>query len=221
MKVLYLWAGKAKSGTIPWQEAGYEVVSVGIDPEADLTIRKDILKVTIDELRELGPFEFIWASPDCKVWSLANLHSGHWEKIGNTFHAQTEKAIGMIDRVLHTLELINELAPKYWVMENPLGILRKMPFMRSYQHEQVTYCQYGDFRMKPTDLWGRFPRTWSGKKCNYGDKCHEPTPRGRESGTQRLPYEQRVIIPYDLANSIFIEAQWSQGRTWPTLEDFA
>jgi len=224
LRVLYLWAGQEQSGLIPWKENGYEVISVGIDSNAELTFQKDILEVSELDLAEYLPFDFVWASPDCKVFSLANLHSGHWKKDiwTGAFIPQTEMAIGMIQRVKHTLDLIQYANPNLgWVLENPFGLLRHMPFMNKYHTATVTYCQYGDDRMKPTDLWGGFPRTFSPKRCNYGDRCHPYVPRSHKGGgTQGRDYEGRVRIPYDLAKDIYDSAQLSNGDTWLTLEDF-
>ena len=49
--------------------------------------------------------------------------------------------------VKHTLELIKELKPKYWFIENPRGGMRKMDFMQGLPRYTVTYCQYGDTRI--------------------------------------------------------------------------
>ena len=222
LRILYLWAGAEKSGVKAWEEAGHEIVSVGIDPGSDLTICKDIIDVTIEELELLGPFDFIWASPDCKVWSLAALHANHWEKRGSEFVPVTPRAIEMRGRVIHTLDIIEALNPTYWILENPKGILRKMPFMLKYQHHLVSYCQYGDNRMKPTDLWGRFPLTFYPKYCGYNMKCHEAAPRGGKlTGTQSIPWKERILIPYQLSKEIYDCCIESDGKSIPTLEDFA
>lgn len=222
MRILYLWAGKEKSGVAAFDQH-QPVVSVGIDEEADLTICKDIADVTLEELEALGPFDFIWASPDCKVWSLANLHSGHWKKDtwAQTFIPQTPKAKGMIARVKHTLWLIENLKPTYWIMENPFGILRHMRFMKKYAMAEVTYCQYGDLaRMKPTDLWGRFPRSFKPLRCSYGSKCHPASPRETRLGTQALEYDAKVRVPIGLSKAIYESALGSWPEAWFTLEDF-
>ena len=220
MNVLYLWSGKEASGVAAWRKSGAKITTVGIDEDADLTICKDIAEVTVEELEEYGPFNFIWASPDCKVWSLAALHMGHWEKRGSEFVPVTARSIEMKARVLHTLDLIEALNPQYWVLENPYGILRKMRFMQKYQHHLVSYCQYGDTRMKPTDLWGRFPLTFYPKYCGYNKPCHEAAPRGTIAGTQALDWEDRILIPYQLSKEIHDSCIESDGKTIPTLEDF-
>jgi len=220
MKVLYLWSGKEASGVQAWREDGHEIITVGIDEDAGLTICKDIIDVTVEELDMYGPFDFIWASPDCKVWSLAALHMNHWEKRGSDFIPMTDRALAMKRRVLHTLHLIETLEPTYWVMENPVGLLRKMRFMRKYQHVTVSYCQYGDTRMKPTDLWGIFPLTFYPKYCGYNRSCHEPSPRGSNTGTQALSWDERILIPYRLSKEIYDCCVESGGMTIPRLGDF-
>ena len=220
MRVLYLWAGKEASGVKAWKDAGHEIITVGIDKDADLTICKDIIDVKVEELEPYGPFDFIWASPDCKVWSVAGWHMGHWEKRGSELVPVTPRAIEMRGRVLHTLDLIESLNPTYWVLEIPYGLLRKMSFMLKYQHHLVSYCQYGDTRMKPTDLWGKFPITFYPKYCGYNRSYHEPSPRGSVTGTQGLDWEDRILIPYGLSKEIYDCCIESDGKTIPILEDF-
>ena len=55
------------------------------------------------------------------------------------------------------LKIIEQRKPTWFFIENPRGLLRKMPFMRDLMRHTVTYCQYGDTRMKPTDIWTNAP----------------------------------------------------------------
>lgn len=101
--------------------------------------------------------------------------------------------------VKHTLELIKELKPKYWFIENPRGGMRKMDFMQGLPRYTVTYCQYGDTRMKPTDIWTNHPNPQFKPMCHNGDPCHEKAPRGSKTGTQGLKGAvQRSVIPEEL-----------------------
>jgi len=211
VKVLDLWCG-TKSATKAFEDAGCEIVSVDIDPKFNPTICKDIMEVTVDELAARGPFAFAWASPDCRVYSVANLHSGHW-KDGLPV---TDAARAMNERVKHTLYLLENLAP-LWTLENPRGMLGKQPFMRPYHRVTITQCQYGLYRMKPTHLWGKFPQTWTARPvCSPGASCHESAKRGADKGTQNQSRLQRIQVPYELGKSLY-DALLESQKARPTL----
>jgi len=99
------------------------------------------------------------------------------------------------------IEIIMELKPKYWVIENPRAGLRSQWFMKHLQRTSVSYCQYGFKNMKPTDIWNNFG--FKGKICKNGMSCHEYAPRGSKTGTQgEKSTEQRGIIPPQLCREI-------------------
>ena len=212
-RVLDLWCG-TKSATKIWENAGYEVISVDIDPKFNPTICKDILEVTSQELQKYGPFDFIWASPDCRIYSIASGFK-NWEKDENGYALEkTQKSKLANKRLKHTLNLIESLNSKYWVLENPRGMMRKVKFMQEYDRHTVSYCKYGDIRMKPTDLWGSFPLGFEPKMCKnhkfnsdgkiINRKCHHQiAQRGDKTGTQGLKKVDRSRIPYDLTKELF------------------
>lgn len=84
----------------------------------------------------------------------------------------------------HLIELIKELNPKFWFIENPRAAMRKMSFMQGLPRYTVTYCKYGEKRMKPTDIWTNHPNPDFIPPCKNGDTCHEAAPRGSRTGTQ-------------------------------------
>ena len=109
-----------------------------------------------------------------------------------------------------TLDIIEYFKPKYFFIENPRGKLRKLDVIKGYDRSTVTYCQYGDKRMKPTDIWTNNlmdcfnEKGWNPKPmCKNGMPCHESAPRGSQTGTQGLKgnYE-RSIVPYELCKEI-------------------
>lgn len=68
-----------------------------------------------------------------------------------------------------------------------------------------TYCQYGDTRMKPTDLFTNHPNPQFKPMCKNGDSCHESAPRGSRTGTQGLQNKkERARIPKELCEHIAI-----------------
>ena len=99
--------------------------------------------------------------------------------------------------------LIMALSPKVWFIENPRGGMRKMDFMSGLQRYTVTYCQYGDTRMKPTDIWTNHPDPKFKPPCHNGDTCHVSAPRGARTGTQGLKgCRERSVIPEALCQHI-------------------
>lgn len=67
----------------------------------------------------------------------------------------------------------------------------------------VTYCQYGDNRMKPTDIWTNHPDPKFLPMCHNGDSCHVAAPRGSKTGTQGLKgARERSVIPQKLCDHI-------------------
>jgi hypothetical protein len=114
----------------------------------------------------------------------------------------------------HTLDLIHDLAPAYWVMENPRGMMRKHPVVAGLERRTVTYCHYGEHRMKPTDLWSDCwpPSLVLAPECKNGDPCHVRAPRGSYTGTQgmagdRSGYWVKSVIPYPLASAVLDAAE--------------
>lgn len=83
------------------------------------------------------------------------------------------------------------------------GGLRKMRFMQGLPRYTLTYCQYGDTRQKPTDIFTNHPNPMFKAPCKSGDSCHEAAPRGSKTGTQGLKnHVLRSVIPDGLCNHI-------------------
>ena len=128
----------------------------------------------------------------------------HWGGGLRAYEPKTEAAKVSQELVAHTLKLITELKPtKGWLMENPRGMLRKLPVVANLPRHSVTYCRYGDKRMKPTDLWGVVPNWIPREMCKNGMPCHEAAPRGAKTGTQGLKgARERSRVPYELGKEI-------------------
>lgn len=201
MKVLDLFAG-TRSISKAFEEQGHETFSVEIDRRhTGISLYEDILRVSDEDIRRyFGQPDVIWASPPCTSYSIAGI-SHHRTK--NPLSEELEPVSDfakLSDRLIHhVLYLIDALEPKYWFIENPRGGLRKMSFMKSLPRYTVTYCQYGDSRMKPTDIWTNHGNPQFKPMCKNGDTCHERAPRGSRTGTQGLKNAMlRSIIPHDL-----------------------
>ncbi len=144
----------------------------------------------------------LWASPPCEGFSVAAIGK-NWNR-DNT--PKTDSARRSVELVQHTVRLIKELKPMWWFIENPRGKLRKLDLIPKdgvYRHT-ITYCQYGDTRMKPTDIWTN-AWWWTPRPvCKNGDTCHVSAPRGSSTGTQGIKgYKDRSRIPEQLFKEIF------------------
>jgi len=149
--------------------------------------------------------DVVWTSPPCTSFSVASI-GHHWNK---DHTPKTEKAELGVAIVKKTIEIIEQLRPKYWFIENPRGKLRKLDFMQDFLRKTVTYCSYGDMRMKPTDIWTNYDFTTRPMCFNGNKDCHhEPAPRGSKTGTQGLKGDYlRSQIPPALFEDIFKEIE--------------
>ena len=204
MKVLELFAGKRCIGEA-FERKGHEVYSVEWNKELpNIDWYADIGNITAKDIIErFGEIDVIWASPDCTSYSIAAIsHHRAKEEDGN-LKAKSDYA-KFCDQVnQNVLKLIRDINPKYYFIENPRGGMRKMNFMKALPRYTVTYCQYGDNRMKPTDIWTNIPNPNFKPMCKNGDPCHVSAPRGSKTGTQGIKNkEDRSLIPKELCDYI-------------------
>lgn len=205
IKVLELFAGTRSIGKA-FEAKGHEVFSIEWNKDFEnIDLYDDIMNVTAEMIIEkFGHPDVIWASPDCTTFSIAAI-SHHRRKNSETGNldpvSDYAKFCDKVDQ--HVLDLIRELKPKYYFIENPRGGMRKMTWMQGLPRYTVTYCQYGDKRMKPTDIWTNHPNPQFKPPCHNGDKCHEAAPRGSKTGTQGLNGSiDRSRIPSKLCEHI-------------------
>ncbi len=199
--VLELFAGSRCIGKAA-ESLGMNVFSVDWERYEGIDLSIDIEELRPDQV----PFipDHVHASFDCTTYTISAISTHR-----NGVIPKTDYAI-KCDRVnQHVIALI-----KYWqtinpgitfTFENPRGMLRKMPFMQEFTRHTVWYCQYGDDRAKPTDIWTNIPNWTPLPVCHNGNKnCHhQPAPRGSKTGTQgRKGSYERSKIPEQLCLSI-------------------
>lgn len=211
MKILELFAGTRSIGKA-FEAAGHEVFSVEWDKNFDnIDLYADIMTVTaVDILKKFGKPDVIWASPDCTTFSVAAI-SHHRRKNPETGNldpvSEYAKFCDTVDQ--HMIDLIRELSPKFYFIENPRGGMRKMTWMQGLPRYTVTYCKYeldkpvSERRMKPTDIWTNHPNPQFRPMCKNGDTCHAAAPRGSATGTQGIKgSKDRSVIPRMLCEHI-------------------
>lgn len=217
MKFLDMFSGTGSVGDVV-KEYGHDVKCFDIDRRYGADFCADITLISDDDfIRKFGYPDVIWASIPCNMYSVGAC-STHWKIENEEYIPQTKEAIKgnkITERLLELIELVN---PRYFFIENPRGMLRKMNFFDDLDKGYITYCQYGDSRMKPTDIWGKFPPSLILREpCNNGDPCHEAAPRGAKTGTQGLSKDDRGKVPRELIMDI-IEACERDMNYWLKLE---
>ena len=204
MKILELFAGTRSIGKA-FEARGHEVFSVEWNKEfEDIDLYEDISQLTAEKVLELfGQPDVIWASPDCSTYSVAAI-SRHRKQEADGNLAPTSEYAKFCDKTnTHVVELIKQLNPKFYFIENPRGAMRKMNFMKELPRHTVTYCQYGETRQKPTDIWTNHPDPKFKPPCKRGASCHVAAPRGARTGTQGIKGSKlRSVIPSQLCEHI-------------------
>lgn len=189
-------------------DRGHTVERYDLDPkfkEIPHTMTVDVLDLTPIDLEHA---DIILASPPCTHFSVAASHH-HWPK-----NEPTKDTIEEMKLVRYTISLITRVNPKYWILENPLGYLRRVigkPNMTTY------WGAWGASYKKPTDLWGKFPPIeWRSKDCATWQRA----PRGSKKGIQDMKRNPalRALIPYAFSMAVCIAAEGNSPQQ--TLEEY-
>ncbi len=201
IKIAEFFAGSRSLGNIA-DSKGMEVFSIDWQPFDKINWVGDVEDMKISDV----PFipDAVWGSPDCTTYTIAAIYR---HRNGTEPKSDYAKKCDKVNQ--HFLSMIEEwllINPEMvFFIENPRGMLRKMPFMQKFKRYTIWYCQYGDDRAKPTDIWTNCEDWIPRPTCHNGNKnCHhQPSPRGSRTGTQGIKgaYE-RSKIPTELCNEI-------------------
>ena len=198
MKVLDLFCG-TKSIANAFEKRGHEVYTVDWNKDFEPSLCADIGTLTVDDITTLcgGVPDVIWASPDCTSYSVAAIsYQRSYNPTTHNLDPITDYARQCDTTNKHVIDLIKTLNPKVFFIEHPRGGMRKMAFVKDLPRYTVTYCQYGESRMKPTDIWTNHPSPEFKPPCKNGDLCHIAAPRGARTGTQGIKgARDRAKIP--------------------------
>jgi hypothetical protein len=197
MKVLELFSGTSSFGNVA-KEKGHEVFTLDFDPKFKPDLCIDILNFDISMLpEEFRHPDIIWASPPCQTFSVASIYR-YWEN----GKPKNDKCLHGIAIAKKTIEIIKQLNPKFFIIENPRGMMRKQDFIQEFKRNTVTYCQYGFEYQKATDLWNNLTN-WNPKPmCSPKSPCHIRSPRGTRKGVQGIEPARRPAFHADFSFAI-------------------
>ena len=196
MKRLKIFSGCTEFGSEvqAFKDRGHDVTTLGLEGDVDI-------KIDIRDFYTNNHYDFMTFHPPCTCFSIAAVRY-HW-----TDGYPNTETIEAMDVVKACIKIIQVARPTYWMIENPRGMLRTLDFMKElkqkYFQSFVTYCQYGDTAMKPTDLWHNIP-TFHPKWCKKGDSCHVAAPRSTspKGSIQYKSKKNRSHVPYTLSLEI-------------------
>lgn len=128
-KVILHLCADTGSDSKPWADAGYTVIKVGKD-------------IGVENFSYQGEVYGVFANPVCTEFSTAR-------KGGQPRNPDE----GMF-LVKECLRIIDEVKPKFWVIENPArGVLKNYLGEPTFKYQPY---QYGSPWSKHTALWGKF-----------------------------------------------------------------
>ena len=130
--ILNLFAGN-HTWLKDFKKCGDIVRTVELNPKLWADINDDILNINADQLRALFPYgtiDVIIASPPCTTFSIASC-STHWNREEKesgeiVYNPKSKNSINGVKIIKHLVNLIEEIKPEFWWIENPRGLLRKV-----------------------------------------------------------------------------------------------
>jgi len=206
-RVLDLFAGLGGFSSAFEASDRWGVTTVDIEGRFDPDIEADVFDLRPSDFDT--DFDVVLASPPCTQFATIRNVTKGGDSAWDGDAPATDAARDALALVHHTVGLIQGLAPAYWVIENPRGMLRTR-----YREPTATvwYCQYGHDNAKPTDLWGDHP-PMQYRRCWYGnDACgHARTKSYKEHGggsdnrqgiLNETDSAERAKVPYELSDAI-------------------
>lgn len=172
----------------------------------------------IDDIMTLDPStlpqkpDMLLMSPPCNCFSVASI-SHYWEN-GRPKNEKTLAAIALVERALW---LKDQIKPKWWILENPVGMLihilgppiEKTWWAAWFSDKDTIVKELGGKPLKPTYLWGKIPSIdWPVKPTEYIRAAS-----GSKNGIQNSSISPalRAMIPYEFGKALCLSIEQERG----------
>ena len=182
--MIELFAGSARMAQT-FREAGFETFTVDIeelsrDPERQIDLIADVLSLKADDLPP-NPY-VVWASPPCREFSRAyNAPQAVAERQGRSY-----TPMGGLSLIQRAILMIEQLQPKYWVIENVAGARKWLkPILGEPRQVIGPYC-----------LWGNFPHICIDPSTQFQPK------NLKAGGHDRHSVQKRSVIPIEISRGL-------------------
>lgn len=152
MRILELFKGTGSITKYFIDNNDVEVISLDILEKYKPTICSDIMTFDYKQF-DIGYFDIIWASPECKVFSmLQNTHIGKkWKNKEELENVRKDNSI-FINK---TIEIIDYLKPEFYFIENP-RYSKMWDYIENDIYKDkfilVDYCYFDYPYKKPTKI---------------------------------------------------------------------
>lgn len=210
MRLLELFCGTKSVGQV-FEKIGYEIISLDYNPKFNATHTENIL--TWDyTIYPPDHFDVIWASPDCRSFSLAG--SGKHRSLKNIY-GYTEIAELSNKMIYSLIKILKYFNCKAWFIENPRALLQHYPpftqFIKDVNANKnlVYYGNYNWGFPKPTNIWSNLT-LWENEKFPILDENTYKIIKRKCDGKDAKYYfayydvssEERSKIPPALINKL-------------------
>jgi site-specific DNA-cytosine methylase len=148
------------------KQRGWNVITVDIEPRFEPTHVMDVK----DYKHNGDGIDLLWASPPCIEFSK--------DCMPKSWHRTAQPDTALLE---HTVRIINEVKPRYWIIENVRGAVKHFkPIIGSYKK-----------KVGSRYLWGEFPIFWA--KPEYG-KWRLPPSENRPALRSKIPYSLSLTL---------------------------
>lgn len=188
LKMLDLFSGLGGASEAMVRSEKWEVLRIENNPllsgventeMIDVIEFRDTLASMIDEGFLPEPVDLLWASPPCVEFSLA------YSAPQSVAHRNNEEYQPNMDLLIATLDIIDMIEPRYYVIENVRGAKK---WFAPHLGEQRQVINHSIF------LWGNYPAFVPGKiESKYAHDGSSKDP---------LRPNKRALIPYTVSDEL-------------------